>query len=395
MRKLNKIKLKYVIIILINIILFFAILPTYMRYKSNVTASAVGYVKETRSSTYKVKFDSNGGTGSMSDMTVGYNVTQSLTPNAFSYAGHFFAGWNTEANGSGIAYSNGQDIIQTTYVTGNEINLYAQWVSGIAETNGVYYNTLQLAVDAVPNNVQTTVTLYANTSEQITVSNNKDIIFNFQNNTITNSGSLNSIIENSGTIRISNGTLRSTGSPAVINNNSGGTLIMTGGTIIATSSNKGQAIYNNGGNVEISGTAYLSSASTNRATVHHLSTGTLKITGGTIISNKYTAVLNDKSSNPVEIGTKDGTISTVTPIIQGAIYGVDRNSSASFKFYDGIIKGKTLSINNENSLIVDKETGYEIAKSEETINSEVYRTAYLADANDVGFAPCAWPALLL
>ena len=36
------------------------IFPTFMKYHVSITANAVGYAKETGSSTYKIKFHSNG-----------------------------------------------------------------------------------------------------------------------------------------------------------------------------------------------------------------------------------------------------------------------------------------------------------------------------------------------
>lgn len=392
MKRLNKIKIKYVIISIVCIIYFLTILPTFMRYKIDVTANAVGYAKETRQSTYQVEFHNNGGTGTMEDMTITYNEAQNLRKNTISYTDYYFCGWNTEQDGSGTSYYDEQEINFTTYITNNKIDLYAQWAQGIAEVNGVYYNTLQDAINAVPNNTQTTVRLLVDTTEQLTINAGKNIVFNLGNCKITNAAEDKSVIENNGTISISNGILYSNGTPAVINNNSTGVLTITGGTITGTSTYKNQAIYNNGGYVEISGNALLSSNSTNRGTLHNLSSGIMKIKGGTIISNNYVAVINDKGTNSVEIGTKDGTISITAPIIQGKTYGINNNSSGSFCFYDGIIKGRTLPINNEDSLISDTETGYEIIKSEESINSNIYTTAYLCDSNNivnVTFNPCS------
>ena len=53
MKKLTKIKVKYFLIITCLLILFGIALPTFMKYYTAVTANAVGYAKETRTSTYK------------------------------------------------------------------------------------------------------------------------------------------------------------------------------------------------------------------------------------------------------------------------------------------------------------------------------------------------------
>ena len=171
---------------------------------------------------------------------------------------------------------------------------------------------------------------------------------------------------------------------------------ISGGNLIGTSTLKGQAVYNKGGTVEISGTAYLSSVSTNRPTVHHLdnnpNTAITRILGGTIIGTSYYAVGNEKGANAVEIGSKDGNVSTTTPVIQSGTYGISSysNNDGRFKFYDGIIKGKTGAINNEATLITDVENYCEIGHSQETINNQTYKTAYLqntANVREVTFNP--------
>jgi uncharacterized repeat protein (TIGR02543 family) len=69
---------------------------------------------------HTVIFNANGGTGSMSNQVA--NVPTALTLNAFTRSGYSFAGWNTAANGSGTAYSNG-----ATYSFSADMTLYAQW----------------------------------------------------------------------------------------------------------------------------------------------------------------------------------------------------------------------------------------------------------------------------
>ena len=395
MKRINKIRIKYALLISFFIILA-TVLPTFMRYQASVTANVVGYAKETRRSTYKVNFHSNGGTGTMASMTVNYNEAVNLIPNTFTNEPSHFAGWNTQADGMGTNYRNEQEIIETDYITGNQIDLYAKWAQGIAEVDGNFYQTLQAAVDAVPNNVQKTVKLLADTEEQITIKKLQNIIFDLQDYTVSKTSGKDGVFENYGTIRITNGTLTSSVDGAVLNNYPGATAYISGGNLIGTSTLKGQAVYNKGGTVEISGTAYLSSVSTNRPTVHHLdnnpNTAITRILGGTIIGTSYYAVGNEKGANAVEIGSKDGNVSTTTPVIQSGTYGISSysNNDGRFKFYDGIIKGKTGAINNEATLITDVENYCEIVHSQETINNQTYQTAYMqnmANVREVTFNP--------
>ncbi|MDD6195021.1 MAG: fibronectin type III domain-containing protein [Lachnospiraceae bacterium] len=76
--------------------------------------------------TYKIRFNANGGTGSMSDMT-SLDPAQSytLSANTFKRTGYSFAGWNTRANGTGASYANQATV--SNLATGGVVLLYAQW----------------------------------------------------------------------------------------------------------------------------------------------------------------------------------------------------------------------------------------------------------------------------
>ncbi len=72
--------------------------------------------------TYTVKFNSNGGSGSMAAQTFSYGTAQNLTANAFTRPGYTFAGWNTKVDGSGTPYGDKAELTLTDNLT-----LYAQW----------------------------------------------------------------------------------------------------------------------------------------------------------------------------------------------------------------------------------------------------------------------------
>ena len=83
--------------------------------------------------TYTVTFDANGGEGTMEPflLTCGGDWT-ALPANTFTRSGYGFNGWNTEADGSGTAYSD-EDLVRnlTDEADGNVV-LYAQWGEDIA-----------------------------------------------------------------------------------------------------------------------------------------------------------------------------------------------------------------------------------------------------------------------
>ena len=88
--------------------------------------------------TYTIHFDANGGTGdAMADMNFTYGDDPvALTANTYTLTANSFTGWNTEADGSGTAYTDGQTVKNLTTVNGTTITLYAQWEPWIAEGFG-------------------------------------------------------------------------------------------------------------------------------------------------------------------------------------------------------------------------------------------------------------------
>ena len=192
----------------------------------------------------------------------------------------------------------------------------------------------------------------------------KNIVFDLNGHTLSND--TKNVIKTKSTIQITNGTITSKAGSGAIDIESDGKLIMNDGKIIATGSR--QAIYNNGGTVEIGGTVYLSSAAaeTKRGTVHNVS-GTLTITGGTIISTSINAVKVDAGT--VVIGSEDGVYDKTTPVIEGESYGV--STAVNISIYDGILKGKTAAINNESMI-----TGIEATAEKVNDTEGSFKTLY-------------------
>jgi uncharacterized repeat protein (TIGR02543 family) len=85
----------------------------------STSATTTFYAIWTRG-TYNVRFLANGGVGSMETQTS--SATANLTTNAFTFADRTFTGWNTSADGTGIAYSNSQ-----SYPFLANLTLYARW----------------------------------------------------------------------------------------------------------------------------------------------------------------------------------------------------------------------------------------------------------------------------
>ncbi|MBR2785379.1 MAG: InlB B-repeat-containing protein, partial [Clostridia bacterium] len=77
--------------------------------------------------TYTIKYNANGGTGTMSDTSMTYGTAKPLTENAFTKEGYTFAGWNTKADGTGTNYSNKQSVNNLTATNNGTVTLYAKW----------------------------------------------------------------------------------------------------------------------------------------------------------------------------------------------------------------------------------------------------------------------------
>ena len=103
-------------------------------------AGALGNVILTalwRQQTYYIKFNANGGSGTMQNQLMRFDEAQALTPNAFTRDGYTFSGWSTSATGT-FAYADGDVVRNLTQVDGGTVNLYAVWNS---RNFSIAYNT--------------------------------------------------------------------------------------------------------------------------------------------------------------------------------------------------------------------------------------------------------------
>ncbi|MCH3977673.1 MAG: InlB B-repeat-containing protein [Candidatus Methanomethylophilus sp.] len=93
---------------------------------SNLLSALILYAQWT-ANTYTVSFDGNGSTsGATASVNVTYDAGPvALTLNDFVRTGYSFAGWNTQADGEGTAYSDGQAVSNLT----SALTLYAQWTA--------------------------------------------------------------------------------------------------------------------------------------------------------------------------------------------------------------------------------------------------------------------------
>ena len=93
--------------------------------KSTFTSNMKLYAKWT-ANTYTVRYNANGGTGEMLDMTVIYDTTVKLSSNLYERTGYSFAGWATSAD-EDVVYNDKQSVTNLSTINGAVVNLYAVW----------------------------------------------------------------------------------------------------------------------------------------------------------------------------------------------------------------------------------------------------------------------------
>ena len=96
---------------------------------NNLTSTANGTVNlyaVWQVNTYSVKFNANGGSGSMTALGCTYGQIATLTANAFTRTGYAFLGWATSASGA-VVYKNGVSVKNLSDAANATVNLYAKW----------------------------------------------------------------------------------------------------------------------------------------------------------------------------------------------------------------------------------------------------------------------------
>lgn len=92
----------------------------------NTAPTGAGLIAQWVDGDYTVFFVANGGTGTMESQPMKQDESQSLFSNVFSRPGYTFAGWNTEADGTGTSYSDRESVTNLP-AENKEFTLYAQW----------------------------------------------------------------------------------------------------------------------------------------------------------------------------------------------------------------------------------------------------------------------------
>ena len=293
-------------------------------------------------------------------------ATDLPTPTRTDYA---FDGWYTSADDG--------DLVDDNTVIDGDVTYYAHWypANAVAKIGDIYYTSFSTAMNNIPNTTETTVKLYSDitVSSTTTFANTKNVILDFNGHTITNTGTVNTFVNN-GRLTLKNGTVVCTNTSSTqgaINNNKNAIMIVDGMTIDVR--NKRQTFYNKGGNLTIKGNSVLTTTSNSaRATLNNLNDGSVQgvvtILSATITSPNNAAI--NSTGGSVTIGSDDSTINATDPVLQGYTYALEI-TGGSADVYDGLLKGKTDVSTGNVTYHGSQVTGTEL------IDPYTYNTLYL------------------
>lgn len=79
--------------------------------------------------TYYVRYNANGGSGSMGNQQLTYDVAARLSSNAFSKTGYLFASWQGSVAGDTMVFSDAQEVVNLATEGGEVVDLHALWTA--------------------------------------------------------------------------------------------------------------------------------------------------------------------------------------------------------------------------------------------------------------------------
>ena len=280
--------------------------------------------------TYTIRFNSNGGNGTMPNLVMTYGTAKELSRNIFTRTGYGFTGWNTASDGSGTSYIDMKSVNNLTTTNNQIIDLYAQWsTTAVARIGSTFYTSLANAFNAVPTtNTETKIYLLQNRSENITISSsNKNVLLDLSGYTLSNNGNSGRIFYFYGSIKVVNGTLNGSysssataslillrsganfelGSDVSITNNSTVSTVYLNSNTSATISGSitgvatkedGVVVVSSNATLNVTDGAHiLNNSSSTSAKYAIYNNGVMSISGGTIESVTSTALYNDNTSS--------------------------------------------------------------------------------------------------
>jgi uncharacterized repeat protein (TIGR02543 family) len=122
---------------------------------SPVTSNVTLYAKWL-GTPHSIIFNSNGGTGSMHNLTINFDETKSLPKNSFTRSNYNFIGWNTNQIATSALYGDGSRYMLKTDA---DVTLYAIWAQ---QNYGINFNANGGSITHMPVTANSTITLPKN-----------------------------------------------------------------------------------------------------------------------------------------------------------------------------------------------------------------------------------------
>ena len=106
---------------------------TLITVKNNIASDMIKV--STTANTYTIKYDANGGSGTMNSSPHTYDKAGALTTNSFTRKEWVFMGWSTDKSATTATYSNGQVVSNLTATPDGTVTLYAIWEPTVGTWN--------------------------------------------------------------------------------------------------------------------------------------------------------------------------------------------------------------------------------------------------------------------
>ncbi len=114
---------------------------------------AIDLYAEWDENVYYIAFDPNGGTGTMVNQKYFIGASQQISANTLTNGSEDFLGWNTQADGTGVYYSDQQSVQNLSTTVNDVVTLYAVW------TKASYVHSAPVSFDGT-NYINTGVRLF-------------------------------------------------------------------------------------------------------------------------------------------------------------------------------------------------------------------------------------------
>lgn len=92
---------------------------------SSANGATVTLYAKWKANSYTIKFNANGGSGSMSDLAMTYDTAKNLTAKSFTRTGYDFLGWSTSSTATTATYADKESV--KNLATSGSVTLYAVW----------------------------------------------------------------------------------------------------------------------------------------------------------------------------------------------------------------------------------------------------------------------------